>query len=49
MIHFNWDLMIVIPTAITKLLLANGIVFDNEDIPTDLVLEFSRKISAKAI
>lgn len=29
---FKWDLMIVTPTVILKLIMANGIVFDNEDI-----------------
>ena len=26
----NWDLMIVIPIQIVKLMLANGVVFENE-------------------
>jgi hypothetical protein len=30
---FNWDLMIVTPTLIVNMMLANGIVFDNEEIP----------------
>ena len=29
---FEWDLMIVTPTAVVNTLLANGVVFDNEEI-----------------
>jgi len=33
--HFKWDLMFVTPTIIVNLMLANGIIFDNEELPSD--------------
>mmetsp|Transcript_8214 Transcript_8214/g.6123 ORF Transcript_8214/g.6123 Transcript_8214/m.6123 type:complete len:90 (-) Transcript_8214:199-468(-) len=30
LIHFKWDLMILIPSHFLRAFLANGIVFDNE-------------------
>lgn len=28
--HFNWDLMMIIPTHFVRCFLANGVIFDNE-------------------
>ena len=47
MIHFKWDLMIITPSVIVQSLMANGIVFDNEDIEVNEVTEIVRKISER--
>jgi len=35
MYFFEWDLMIVTPAIIAKLMMANGIIFENEGIQQD--------------
>ena len=35
---FNWDLMIVTPTNVLKLLLANGVIFENEKFQNKLLV-----------
>lgn len=42
---FKWDLMIVTPTLVLNQFLANGIVFDNEDIDKFMLLETVRHIT----
>ena len=44
--HFGWDLMIVIPSQIVRLLLTNGIIFENE-IFVVTHLEMAKKVSNK--
>lgn len=44
---FKWDLMVVTPTLILKLLLANGIFFDNEDVPAHLQIEVVHKLYSR--
>jgi hypothetical protein len=31
MVFYNWDIMVITPTVLTRLFLANGVVFDNEE------------------
>lgn len=45
MVFFKWDLMIVTPTIVLQHYLANGVVFDNEDIDKYCLLETTRKIT----
>jgi hypothetical protein len=33
--YFNWNLGIITPIMMLKLFLANGVIFDNEDISDD--------------
>ena len=42
--HFKWDLMILTPTVFVESMLANGIVFDNEDIESSMQQEVVRNI-----
>ena len=42
---FKWDLMIVTPILVLNQYLANGILFDNEDIDKYLMNETVRKIT----
>jgi hypothetical protein len=42
---FKWDLAIVTPTLVLQLYLANGILFDNEDIDKYVQLETVRKVT----
>jgi phenylpyruvate tautomerase PptA (4-oxalocrotonate tautomerase family) len=43
----QWDLMIVTPTVIVKLLEANGVVFDNEEIEDAKKKEIAKGINDK--
>lgn len=45
MSFFKWDLMIVTPTLVLQHYLANGIMFDNEDIDKYVLIETARKIT----
>jgi hypothetical protein len=42
---FKWDLMIVTPILVLNQYLANGILYDNEDIDRYLMLETVRKVT----
>ena len=42
---FKWDLMIVTPILVLNQYLANGILYDNEDIDKYLMLETVRKVT----
>ena len=33
---FKWNLMLVTPIIVLKLMIANGVIFDNEDFPKDI-------------
>jgi hypothetical protein len=41
---FNWDLMFLLPIHFVKMLLANGVIFDNEHSAS---VEIARKITDK--
>lgn len=42
---FKWDLMIVTPTIIIKFLQANGVVFDNEDIEQERIIDIVKNVN----
>lgn len=42
---FRWDLMFVTPTIIVNSMLANGIIFDNEEIEREMLEEVARKVT----
>lgn len=48
---FNWNLMIVTPTTILKLLLANGVLFDSEEseINSHRWIEMARRVSDRSL
>lgn len=48
MVFYNWDLMIVTPTVLTKLLIANGVVFDNESFGGIPHRDVAKKVSEKS-
>lgn len=43
----QWDLMIVTPTLIVNLLVANGVLFDNEEIQEGRKKEIAKEINDK--
>jgi hypothetical protein len=47
--YFHWDLMVVNPTQVLKLMLANGVIFDNENIPQEKLPELASLISDKSL
>jgi hypothetical protein len=49
MAFFNWDLNVPTPTILTKLLLANGVVFDNESFGGIPHGEIAKKVSEKSV
>ncbi len=44
LMHFDWDLMILIPAHFVKVYLANGVVFENENGGTSAM---SKKLADK--
>ena len=47
MYFFDWNLMIVTPASVTRLLMANGIVFENEGINHDQTQSVVQGINAR--
>ncbi len=42
--YFNWDFTMITPTIMVNTLLANGIIYDNEDLPTEEIEEMVSKV-----
>lgn len=48
MVFYNWDLNVTTPTILTKLLIANGVVFDNESFGGIPPCDVAKKVSEKS-
>jgi hypothetical protein len=49
---FNWDLMTIsdsLPTHIVGLLLANGVIFENEESDKEKAVEIAARVSERAL
>jgi hypothetical protein len=49
MVFFNWDLMIITPTILTKLIIANGVVFENESFGQVSTIDVAKRVSERCL